>query len=76
MENNINTIDDNASKKAAEEKATKFLFPKEPSRFDRKIKDDSGVKKNNSKRIVKPSAKELELHTRYLKTHLQKNFYN
>ena len=44
--------------------------------FDRKIKDDSGVKKNNSKRIVKPSAKELELHTRYLKTHLQKNFYN
>ena len=44
--------------------------------FDRKIKDDSGVKKNNSKRIVKPSVKELELHTRYLKTHLQKNFYN
>ena len=44
--------------------------------FDRKIKDDSGVKKNNSKKIVKISAKELELHTRYLKTHLQKNFYN
>ena len=44
--------------------------------FDRKLKDDSDVKKNNSKRIVKPSAKELELHTRYLKTHLQKNFYN
>ena len=44
--------------------------------FDRKIIDDSGVKKNNSKKIVKPSAKELELHTRYLKTHLQKNFYN
>ena len=44
--------------------------------FDIKIKDDSGVKKNNSKKIVKPSAKELELHTRYLKTHLQKNFYN
>ena len=44
--------------------------------FDRKIIDDSGVKKNNSKRIVKPSVKELELHTRYLKTHLQKNFYN
>ena len=44
--------------------------------FDRKIKDDSDVKKNNSKRIVKPSVKELELHTRYLKTHLQKNFYN
>ena len=44
--------------------------------FDRKTKDDSGVKKNNPKRIVKPSVKELELHTRYLKTHLQKNFYN
>ena len=44
--------------------------------FDKKIKDDSGVKNNNLKRIVKPSAKELELHTRYLKTHLQKNFYN
>jgi len=44
--------------------------------FDRKIKDDSGVKKNNPKRIVKPSVEELELHTRYLKTHLQKNFYN
>ena len=44
--------------------------------FDRKIKDDSGVKKNNPKRIVKPSVKELELHTKYLKTHLQKNFYN
>ena len=44
--------------------------------FDGKIKNDSNVKKNNSKRIVKPSVKELELHTRYLKTHLQKNFYN
>ena len=57
-------------------KLVKKIHLKNVEIFDRKIIDDSCVKKNNSKRIVKPSVKELELHTRYLKTHLQKNFYN
>ena len=38
---------------------------------------DHAVKKNgNSKKIVKPSSVELELHRHYLKHRLQKNFYD
>ena len=39
--------------------------------------NDNLIKKNkNSRKIVKPSNVELELHSKYLKYHLQKNFYN
>ena len=43
---------------------------------DLKFKDNLIKKNNNSKKIVKPSSVELELHSNYLKYHLQKNFYN
>ena len=44
--------------------------------FDLKFKDNLIKKNNNSRKIVKPSNVELELHRNYLKYHLQKNFYN
>ena len=44
--------------------------------LDLKFKDNLIKKNNNSKKIVKPSSVELELHRNYLKYHLQKNFYN
>ena len=43
--------------------------------FDLKFKDNL-IKNNNSRKIVKPSSVELELHKNYLKYHLQKNFYD
>ena len=43
---------------------------------DLKFKDNFIKKNNNSRKIVKPSSVELELHRNYLKYHLQKNFYN
>ena len=43
---------------------------------DLKFKDSLIIKKNNLRKIVKPSNEELELHSNYLKYHLQKNFYN
>ena len=44
--------------------------------FDLKFKDNLIKKNNNSRKIVKPSSVELELHRNYLKSHLQKNFYD
>ena len=44
--------------------------------FDLKFKDNLIKKNNNSRKIVKPSSVELELHRNYLKYNLQKNFYN
>ena len=44
--------------------------------FDLKFKDNLIKKNSNSRKIVKPSSVELELHRNYLKYHLQKNFYN
>ena len=44
--------------------------------FDLKFKDNLIKKNNNSRKIVKPSSAELELHRNYLKYHLQKNFYD
>ena len=44
--------------------------------LDLKFKDDFIKKNNNSRKIVKPSSVELELHRNYLKYYLQKNFYN
>ena len=33
-------------------------------------------KKNKARKIIKPNNEEIELHKRYLKTHLAKNYYN
>ena len=44
--------------------------------LDLKFKDNFGKKNNNSRKIVKTSSVELELHRNYLKSHLQKNFYD
>ena len=44
--------------------------------FDLKFKDNLIKKNNNSRKIIKPSNVELELHKNYLKYNLQKNFYD
>ena len=44
--------------------------------LDFKFKNSTAKKNGNSKKIVKPSSVELELHRNYLKYHLQKNFYD
>ena len=44
--------------------------------LDLNFKDNLIKKNNNSRKIVKPSSVELELHGNYLKYHLQKNFYD
>ena len=41
-----------------------------------KFTDNITKKNSNSRKIVKPNSVELELHKKYLKYHLQKNFYN
>ena len=41
-----------------------------------KFKDVFVENSNNSRKIIKPSSYELELHNSYLKSHLKKNFYN
>ena len=43
---------------------------------DLKFKDNLIKKNNNSRKIIKPSSVELELHRNYLKHQLQKNFYD
>ena len=43
---------------------------------DLKFKDNLIKKNNDSRKVVRPSSVELELHRNYLKYHLQKNFYN
>ena len=44
--------------------------------LDLKFKDNLVKKNNDSRKVVRPSSVELELHRNYLKYHLQKNFYN
>ena len=44
--------------------------------LDLQFKDNLIKKNNNSRKIVKPSSVELELHRNYLKSDLQKNFYD
>ena len=44
--------------------------------LDLKLKDNFVKKNNNSRKIVRPSSVELELHKNYLKYHLQKNFFD
>jgi len=43
---------------------------------DLKFNKDLIKKNNNSRKIIKPSSVELELHRKYLKHQLQKNFYD
>ncbi len=44
--------------------------------LDSKLTDNITKKNNNWRKIIKPSSVELELHKKYLKYYLQKNFYN
>jgi len=44
--------------------------------LDLKFKDNLIKKNNKSRKKIKPSSVELELHRNYLKYHLQKNFYD
>jgi len=41
-----------------------------------KFTENLNKKNNVSKKIIKPSSEELQLHKKYLKSHLPKNFYN
>ena len=44
--------------------------------LDSKIENQINKKKNNSKIIVKPNNDELKLHRNYLKSSLQKNYFD
>ena len=44
--------------------------------FDLKYKNNLNRNINSSRKVIKPTNKELKLHGDYLKHHLQKNFYN
>ena len=44
--------------------------------IDPKFSDNINKKNNISKRIIRPSNEELQLHKKYLKSHLPKNYYN
>jgi len=44
--------------------------------FDMKIKDNLIKKNSKQRRIIKPNQEELELHQKYLKFYLPKNYYN
>ena len=44
--------------------------------IDSKFSNNINKKNNISKRIIKPSNEELQLHKKYLKSHLPKNYYN
>ena len=44
--------------------------------FDSKFNKNINKKNNISREIIRPSNKELELHKKYLKSHLPKNYYN
>ena len=44
--------------------------------FDSKFNKNINKKNNISREVIRPSNKELELHKKYLKSHLPKNYYN
>ena len=44
--------------------------------IDSNFNDKINNKNNKSRKIVKPDSYELELHKKYLKSHLRKNYYN
>ena len=44
--------------------------------FDLKFKDNLIKKKDKLRKIIKPNSEELKLHGIYLKSHLQKNFFD
>ena len=41
-----------------------------------KFNEDISKNKNVYRKIIKPSNEEIELHKQYLKSNLQKNYYN
>ena len=44
--------------------------------FDVKFDNNINKKSNKAKRIIEPNNEELQLHKKYLKLHLPKNYYN
>ena len=44
--------------------------------FNTQLRDTLLKKNNNSRKIIKPNSEELELHKNYLKSYLNKNFFN
>ena len=44
--------------------------------IDSKFSNNINKKNNISKEIIEPSNEELQLHKKYLKSHLPKNYYN
>ena len=44
--------------------------------IDVKFDNNINKKSNKSKRIIEPNNEELQLHKKYLKLHLPKNYYN
>ena len=44
--------------------------------IDTKFDNNTNRKSNKEKRIIKPNNEELQLHKKYLKLHLPKNYYN
>jgi len=44
--------------------------------IDSKFSNNVNIKNNISKKVIKPSSEELQLHKKYLKSHLPKNYYN
>ena len=44
--------------------------------FDAKFDNNINRKNNKAKRIIEPNNEELQLHKKYLKLHLPKNYYN
>ena len=44
--------------------------------FDAKFDNNINRKSNKAKRIIEPNNEELQLHKKYLKLHLPKNYYN
>ena len=44
--------------------------------IEAKFSNNNDKKNNISKKVIKPSSEELQLHKKYLKSHLPKNYYN
>ena len=44
--------------------------------IDAKFDNNINRKSNKAKRIIEPNNEELQLHKKYLKLHLPKNYYN
>jgi len=58
-----------------DQKSPKFNF-KNSEFINEKNKDENNNTYKNNRKIIKPSEEEMKLHKNYLKTSLQKNFFN